>query len=79
MLLARVVGTVVSTQKEQSLDGLKFLRLRDVDIEGKLVSASVVAAAAVGAGVGGDGDRRPVGGGRRRQVQEERGLTRPGR
>ncbi len=52
MLLAQVVGTVVSTQKEPSLQGLKLLLLRDVDIEGELATKTVVAADAVGAGVG---------------------------
>jgi microcompartment protein CcmK/EutM len=51
MLLAKVVGTVVATRKEQSLEGLRFLLLRDVDIEGKLRGPTVVAADAVGAGL----------------------------
>ncbi|MGB5303988.1 MAG: EutN/CcmL family microcompartment protein, partial [Gemmatimonadota bacterium] len=34
MLLGRVVGTLVSTNKEPSLEGLKFLVLRQLDIEG---------------------------------------------
>ena len=52
MLLAQVIGTVVSTRKEESLSGLKFLLLRGVDMEGKPTGATVVAADAVGAGVG---------------------------
>lgn len=52
MLLAQVVGTVVSTRKEQSLDGLKFLLLRGVDVDGQATGATIVAADAVGAGVG---------------------------
>ncbi|GAG20423.1 unnamed protein product [marine sediment metagenome] len=52
MMLAKVVGTVVATRKEQSLSGLKFLLLRQVDLEGKEAAAHVVAADAVGAGVG---------------------------
>jgi len=52
MLLAKVLGTVVSTRKEQSLDGLKFLLLRQVDIDGKADGGIVVAADVVGAGVG---------------------------
>ena len=51
MLLAKVVGTVVATRKEQSLDGLKFLLLRAVDAEGQPSGPTVVAADAVGAGV----------------------------
>lgn len=52
MHLAQVIGTVVSTKKEQSLSGLKLLLLRNVDMEGKPSGATVVAADAVGAGPG---------------------------
>ena len=50
MQLAKVVGTVVSTRKEPSLDGLKFLLVRGVDEEGKESGNFLVAADAVGAG-----------------------------
>jgi ethanolamine utilization protein EutN/carbon dioxide concentrating mechanism protein CcmL len=52
MILAKVVGTVVSTQKESSMDGLKFLLLNKVDLNGKEESGFIVAADAVGAGLG---------------------------
>ena len=52
MLLGRVVGTLVSTNKEPSLEGLKFLVLRQLDIEGGEASGYRVAADAVGAGLG---------------------------
>lgn len=52
MTLAEVVGTVVSTRKEASMEGLKFLLLQQVDVEGKQKGGFVVAADAVGAGVG---------------------------
>ena len=52
MVLAKVVGTLVSTQKESSMDGLKFLILQNVDIEGKSTGGFVVAADAVDAGEG---------------------------
>ena len=52
MLLGRVVGTLVSTNKEPSLEGLKFLVLRQLDIEGKETGGYRVAADAVGAGLG---------------------------
>ena len=51
MLLGKVVGTLVATRKEASMEGLKFLVLRQVDIDGKEVSGFVVAADCVGAGV----------------------------
>jgi microcompartment protein CcmK/EutM len=52
MLLGRVVGTLVATRKEETLDGLKFLVLKQLDIEGKETGGYNVAADAVGAGVG---------------------------
>lgn len=52
MTLAKVVGTVVSTRKESTMDGLKFLLLNKVDLEGRDESGFVVAVDAVGAGVG---------------------------
>ncbi|HHH11924.1 MAG TPA: ethanolamine utilization protein EutN [Sorangium sp.] len=52
MILGQVVGTVVATQKETSLEGLKFLLVRAVDEHQKPTGALVVAADAVGAGVG---------------------------
>jgi microcompartment protein CcmK/EutM len=52
MLLGKVVGTVVSTRKEPTLDGSKFLLVRGLDAEGKATGALVVAVDAVGAGTG---------------------------
>ena len=52
MLLGRVVGTLVATRKEPSLDGLKFLVLKQLDVEGKETSGYRVAADAIGAGMG---------------------------
>jgi ethanolamine utilization protein EutN/carbon dioxide concentrating mechanism protein CcmL len=52
MLLGRVVGTLVSTQKEPSLDGLRFLVVRHLTIDNEDADSYVVAADAVGAGLG---------------------------
>ena len=52
MNLARVLGTVVATRKEESLEGLKFLLLGVVGPDGEPAGGSVVAVDAVGAGVG---------------------------
>ena len=52
MILAKVIGTIVSTQKESSMDGLKFLLLQQIDSDGKKRGGIVVAADAVDAGVG---------------------------
>ena len=52
MLLGKVVGTLVSTRKEQSLEGLKFLVVRQLDVEAEETGAYVVAADVVEAGIG---------------------------
>ncbi len=52
MLLARVIGTVVATRKEEELTGLKFLLLQGTDAAGKPQGGFVVAVDAVGAGLG---------------------------
>jgi microcompartment protein CcmK/EutM len=52
MLLGKVVGTVVATRKEPTLDGSRFLLVRGIDAEGKNTSSLVVAVDAMGAGVG---------------------------
>lgn len=52
MLLGRVAGTVVSSRKEETLEGLKFLVIKQLDVEESETGAYVVAADAVGAGVG---------------------------
>ncbi|MEE3717372.1 EutN/CcmL family microcompartment protein [Tumidithrix elongata RA019] len=51
MQIAKVVGTVVSTYKEDNLSGTKFLMLQLIDIEGQLSMDYEVAADTVGAGV----------------------------
>ena len=52
MQLAKVVGSVVATRKEESLSGLKLLLVRPVDEEGREGTTVLVAADAVGAGPG---------------------------
>lgn len=52
MQLAKVVGSVVATRKEESLSGLKLLLVRPVDEEGRDGTSVLVAADAVGAGPG---------------------------
>jgi microcompartment protein CcmK/EutM len=52
MLLGRVVGTVVASRKEPSLEGLKFLVLRQLDVNGGPTGGYRVAVDAVGAGMG---------------------------
>jgi microcompartment protein CcmK/EutM len=52
MVMGKVVGTVVSTRKEEELTGLKLLLVRACDSDGKPTGATIVAVDAVGAGVG---------------------------
>ncbi len=52
MLLGRVAGTLVASNKEPSMVGMKFLVLRQVDVDNEDVAAYVVAVDVVGAGVG---------------------------
>ena len=52
MLLAKIRGTLVSTQKVESLDGLKFFICEQLDIDGKPLGKYIIAADSVGAGVG---------------------------
>lgn len=51
MLLGKVVGTLVATRKEPSMEGFKFLVLRRIDVEGEDLDDYVVAVDGVGAGV----------------------------
>lgn len=50
MQLARVVGTVVATRKEETLQGLRLLVVRPLDEEGRETGNAIVSADAVGAG-----------------------------
>jgi microcompartment protein CcmK/EutM len=50
--LAKVLGTVVATEKDPKLQGLRFLMLGNWGPDNKAAGGSVVAVDAVGAGVG---------------------------
>ncbi|NEO88385.1 MAG: EutN/CcmL family microcompartment protein [Spirulina sp. SIO3F2] len=52
MQIAQVRGTVVSTQKLPTMNGIKLLLLQFIDHEGQLLPRYEVAADRVGAGVG---------------------------
>lgn len=52
MLLARVVGTIVATIKDESLRGQKLMLVRLLNRHGQLLPRTLVALDAVGAGVG---------------------------
>jgi len=52
MQLAKVIGTVVASRKEDILEGMKFLVVRNCDFDGNPTGPALVAVDAVGAGVG---------------------------
>jgi ethanolamine utilization protein EutN len=52
MLLGRVLGSVVATQKNEKLEGAKLLLVQPLDLEGKARGAAVLAVDGVDAGVG---------------------------
>jgi len=52
MTIAKVLGTVVATQKDSRYEGAKLLLVQPLDLKGKLVGEPVLAIDAVGAGAG---------------------------
>lgn len=52
MILGRVVGTVVSTHKDEGMRGFKLLVVQNLQLDMRLSSSYVIACDAVGAGIG---------------------------
>ncbi len=52
MVLAKVIGTLVASRKEPTLEGLKLLVVRACDVDGNANGAIAIAVDAVGAGIG---------------------------
>jgi len=52
MHLGKVAGTLVASRKEPMLEGMKFLVVRQLDVDNEETGSYVVAVDAVGAGVG---------------------------
>lgn len=52
MFLARVIGTLWATRKVESMEGLKLLVVREVDVDLKPKARTLVAADVVQAGLG---------------------------
>jgi microcompartment protein CcmK/EutM len=50
MIIARILGTVVSTQKDERLHGKKLLIVKPINLDGSDQSGYVVAVDTVGAG-----------------------------
>ncbi len=52
MILSKVTGTIVSTQKNESLKGYKLLIVQPIDLDGKPIGRDMLAIDQVDAGVG---------------------------
>ena len=52
MIIARVVGNIVATRKQEAHEGKKILLIQPLDLEGQSMGDVVVALDAVDAGVG---------------------------
>jgi ethanolamine utilization protein EutN len=52
MVLGKVIGTLVASRKEPTLEGLKLLVVRACDVDGTPNGAIAIAVDAVGAGIG---------------------------
>ena len=51
MVLGKVIGTLVASRKEPTLEGLKLLVVRACDVDGNPTGAIAIAVDAVGAGI----------------------------
>ncbi len=51
-MLGKVIGTLVASRKEPTLEGLKLLVVRACDVDGNPTGGIAVAVDAVGAGIG---------------------------
>ncbi|MBW5444468.1 ethanolamine utilization protein EutN [Cohnella sp. CFH 77786] len=52
MFLGKVIGSVWATQKEEGMDNLKLMIVRQLDFTGREEGQTVIAADRIGAGVG---------------------------
>lgn len=52
MQLGKIVGTVVSTKKDEKLEGLRLMIVKYIDLDCKPTGGLVIAIDSVGAGVG---------------------------
>ena len=52
MIIARVVGNIIATQKQQSHEGKKILLIQPLDLEDQPAGDVVAALDSVGAGIG---------------------------
>ncbi len=52
MVLGKIIGTLVASRKEPTLEGLKLLVVRACDVDGNPNGGIAIAVDAVGAGIG---------------------------
>ena len=52
MILGKVIGSVVATLKDPSLEGKKLMLVKAIDLEGNLLEPFVIAVDVVGVGIG---------------------------
>jgi microcompartment protein CcmK/EutM len=52
VVLGKIIGTLVASRKEPTLEGLKLLVVRACDVDGNPTGGIAVAVDAVGAGIG---------------------------
>jgi microcompartment protein CcmK/EutM len=52
MVLGKVIGSIVATQKDESLFGKKLMLVKAIDLEGNLLEPFVVAVDVIGVGIG---------------------------
>lgn len=52
MIMCKVTGTIVSTQKNPTLKGRKLLLVRPIDLDGEVMGREILAIDDVDAGVG---------------------------
>jgi len=53
LLLAKVKGNIVSTQKDENLRGHKLLLIKQIDLEGNFIGNSdIISVDLIGAGIG---------------------------
>jgi len=52
MVVGRIIGTLVASRKEPTLEGLKLLVVRACDVDGNPTGGIAIAVDAVGAGIG---------------------------
>jgi microcompartment protein CcmK/EutM len=52
MVLGKIIGTLVASRKEPTLEGLKLLVVRACDVQGNPTGGIAIAVDAVGAGIG---------------------------